>query len=36
MNALLEEIERARAAFELQQTIADRRRRMLLLIAAAA
>jgi hypothetical protein len=36
MIALMEEIERARAAFELQQTIADRRRRMLLLIAAAA
>jgi chromosome segregation ATPase len=36
MVALLEEIERARAAFELQQTIADRRRRMLLMIAAAA
>jgi hypothetical protein len=36
MIALLEEIERARAAFELQQTIADRRRRMLLMIAAAA
>jgi hypothetical protein len=36
MNALLEEIERARVEFELQQTIADRRRRMLLLIAAAA
>ena len=36
MAALLEEIERARVEFELQQTIADRRRRMLLLIAAAA
>jgi hypothetical protein len=36
MNALLEEIERARAQVELQQTIADRRRRMLLLVAAAA
>jgi hypothetical protein len=33
---LLDEIERARVEFELQQTIADRRRRMLLLIAAAA
>jgi hypothetical protein len=35
MIALMEEIERARVAFELQQTIADRRRRMLLMIAAA-